>query len=66
MYFFEVAHGYMIFRCYASASEDQIRSVFATNPKNLDDIDLPDFDCIDEFDTDTLTVGWDIVDMWRG
>ena len=56
-YNFEVAHGYKIFRGYISANskEEAIEAILRGEYEDI----------IDEFDTDELTVGYELVDIWE-
>ena len=54
---FEVAHGYKILRGYIGASSEEEAKEKILN-EEWDDI-------TDEFETDELTVGYEIVDFWE-
>lgn len=56
-YNFEVAHGYKILRGYISADskEEAIEAILRGEYEDI----------IDEFDTDELTVGYELVDIWE-
>lgn len=56
-YCFEVAHGYKILRGYVRANSEEEAKEKILN-EEWDDI-------TDEFDTDALTVGYEIVDFWE-
>lgn len=53
---FEVAHGYQILKGYVTADTKEEAEQKILN-EEWDDI-------IDEFDTDDLTEGYEIVDIW--
>lgn len=53
---FEVAHGYQILKGYVTAKTKEEAEKKILN-EDWDDI-------IDEFDTDVLTEGYEIVDIW--
>lgn len=56
-YNFEVAHGYKILRGYigADSKEEAIEAILRGEYEDI----------IDEFDTDELTVGYELVDIWE-
>lgn len=56
-YNFEVAHGYKILRGYivAGSKEEAIEAILRGEYEDI----------IDEFDTDELTVGYELVDIWE-
>ena len=56
-YGFEVAHGYKILRGFVTADSEE-EAVQKVYNQEWDDI-------IDEFDCDTLTEGYEIVDFWE-
>lgn len=55
---FEVAHGYEILKGYIHNCETQEEAEKKILAREWDDI-------IDEFDTEVLTVGYEIVDIWK-
>lgn len=56
-YGFEVAHGYEILKGYVSAENKEDAEKKILN-EEWDDI-------IDEYDTDVLTEGYEIIDIWQ-
>jgi len=59
---FEVAHGFKILRCVAGAESKEI---VIDAIKNGTFEDLEGFDCIDTFDTEILTVDYELLDIWE-
>ena len=56
---FEVAHGYQILKGYVSAE-----NIKEAKQKILNE-DWDDVNIVDEYDTDYLTEGYEIIDIWR-
>ncbi len=59
---FEVAHGYGILRCVARANNKQ-EIIEAVKEETFED--LEGFDCIDTFESEELTVGYELLDIWE-
>lgn len=61
-YGFQVAHGYVSMKCCANASGER-EIIEAVKNGNFEA--LNGYDCIDEYDLDDFTEGYELTDIWE-